>query len=381
VSAPESTSAAMVLHDFMIERHWRGSGLVGPDPGVRLNYRVGRFVKSYLPGLPWRDDLYYLQAQAYWTLANWRLAEFTGSERSGEVATACARGMLERQRPDGAWDYPNREWHGRVANAEGSWAAIGLTETYRRTGEAAFADGALGWHRFLEREVGFVAARGGLAVNYFARRDGPPVPNNSAFVLRLLAELADVTGSDRFLARSPALLGFLAEAQRPSGELPYQLGTDGGSVRPHFQCTQYNAFQCLDLISYDRLTERGDARPIVEGLLRFLRGTVDGDGGLRFACDRRAPLVTYHAAAVAAALQEGARLGEPGCADAAASTLRALLALQRADGGFPHSRQNYGVLRDRRSYPRNLAMILHHLLLIADGAPSRSNHPELPQEP
>jgi hypothetical protein len=363
VSEPDPNSAAIALYGFLVEHHWRGDGLVGPDPGVRLNYRVGRFIKSYLPGL---------QAQAYWTLANWRLAELTGTERAEDVAIACARGMLERQRFDGAWDYPNREWRGRVANAEGSWAAIALTETHRRTGEAAFAEGALRWHRFLEDEVGFAAAPGGLAVNYFAHRDGPPVPNNTAFVLRLLAELADVTGSDRYLAKAPSLLAFLAEAQRPSGELPYQVGADGRAVRPHFQCTQYNAFQCLDLICFGRLTGNTDARPIVDGLLGFLRNAVEEDGSLRYACDQRVPRVTYHAAAVAAALLEGGRLGQADCAEAAASTVRTLLPLQRADGGFPHSRQNYGVLSDRRSYPRNLAMILHHLLLIAHGAPSPS---------
>jgi hypothetical protein len=40
-----------------------------------------------------------------------------------------------------------------------------------------------------------------------------------------------------------------------------------------------------------------------------------------------------------------------------------VLSYQRADGGFQfHSRANYGLLTDRRSYPRYLAMILNHLL-------------------
>jgi hypothetical protein len=39
------------------------------------------------------------------------------------------------------------------------------------------------------------------------------------------------------------------------------------------------------------------------------------------------------------------------------------LTYQRADGGFRFfSKYNYRFLEDRRSYPRNLSMILYHLL-------------------
>jgi hypothetical protein len=363
VSIEVPDTAVERLHRLLADRHCRGDGLVGPDPGIRLNYRVGRFVKSYLRGVPWRDDLYYVQAQAYWTLANWRLSDLTGDDDARDLAIACARGVLVRQRADGGWDYPNPEWRGRVANAEGSWAAIGLAETYRHTGDRAFADGALRWHRFLDKEVGYVAADGGLAVNYFAGRTGPPVPNNSAFVLRLLAELADALHDERLLAPAPALIGFLGAAQRPSGELPYQIGVDGGAVRPHFQCPQYNAFQCLDLIRYRTLTADDHVTPIIERLLDFLRGAVEPDGEIPYACDRRFPRVTYHKSVTAAALKEGARLGADGCDEAADRIIRALLPLQRQDGGFPHSFRDYGVLSDRRSYPRALAMILDHLLV------------------
>jgi hypothetical protein len=351
------------LHRLLVDRHWRGDGLVGPDCGIRLNYRVGRFVKSYLPTVPWRDDLYYLQAQAYWTLANWRLYDLTGHDHARALATACARGMLIRQRADGGWDYPNPEWRGRVATAEGSWAAIGLAETYRRTADHRFVEGALRWHRFLDEDIGYVAAHGGLAVNYFAGRAGPPVPNNSAFVLRLLAELSHALADERFLAPAPAVISFLGAAQRPSGELPYQLGMDGGPVRPHFQCPQYNAFQCLDLTRYRVLTGDDAVTPIIGRLLDFLHGAVEADGSVPYACNQRHPRVTYHRAAVAAALKAGSRAGEDRYADAADRVIRALLPLQRHDGGFPHSLHDYGVLSDRRTYPRSLAMILDHLLV------------------
>lgn len=357
--------AARRLHDHLHEEHWRGDGLVGPDFGVRMNYRVGRFVKSYLHPLPWRDDLYYLQAQAYWVLANWELLAATGDPRAEDLAVACARGMVARQRPDGAWDYPNPEWRGRVANAEGSWAAIALAEAYRRTGERGLLDAALRWHRYLEDEIGYQTTSGGAAANYFAGSGGSAVPNNTAFVVRLLAELANVTGDDRFLARAPSLIGFLSHVQEPSGELPYQLDADGTVVRLHFQCAQYNAFQCLDLLRYQQLTGDRDVDVVIHGLLRFLTRAVGADGSIDYACDAHTPRVTYHAAAVAAALSEGARITGQGSAGAPAGTAGSVLALQRPDGGFPHSRRDYGVLNDRRSYPRPLAMLLHHLLILA----------------
>ena len=36
---------------------------------------------------------------------------------------------------------------------------------------------------------------------------------------------------------------------------------------------------------------------------------------------------------------------------------------QHENGGFPHSLGDYRVLSDRRSYPRNLSMILYHLTI------------------
>jgi hypothetical protein len=359
------TTCALALHARLLGRHWSGGGVVGPDMGIRLNYRLGRFVKSYLPMLPWHDDLCYEQAQAYWTLANWRLLDLTEDEDFARLATAAAQGVLVRQRPDGAWDYPNPEWRGRVATTEGTWASIALVEAYRRSGDAAMLEAALRWHRFLEERIGFQRALGGLAFNYFADRAAAPVANNSADVLRLLAELADATGDDAFLHRAPALLTFLAEAQRRSGELPYQVSLDGAPVRlPHYQCPQYNAFECLDLVRFARLTGDRSAVSVVVGLQRFLARRIGAGGEVPYACHARTPHVTYHLAAVAAALHEAAPL--VGARSAfEVPVVRRLIALQRADGGFPHSRGDYGVLRDDRSYPRTLAMILHHLMLLA----------------
>lgn len=355
-------AAALALHRHLRSRVREGV-LVGPDSGVRVNYRVGRFVKSYTRWAPWRDDHCYMQAQGYWMLANWRLSEVSIGLSCEDTAVAAAHGVMARQRADGAWDYPNPEWRGRVATAEGTWAAIGLLETYRRTEDVRFLDAALRWYDFLGSRIGWVRACGGRAVNYFSDGNDGVVPNNSVMVLRLLAELADVTADERFLDACGPMLGFLASVQRHSGELPYKVDPVSGAGRPeHFQCAQYHAFETIDLARYEELTGDARAEAILLGLVRFLQRTVTPDGCFAYACGRPHPRVAYHAAAVSTALEEGARHGLDVCAGRATATRARLLKRQTSDGSFPHSTRDYGFLADRRSYPRNLAMILSHLL-------------------
>ena len=355
--------AAQRLHRYLIGSHWDGRALNGPDPGIRFNYRIGRFAKGYLPFLPWRDSLYYLQGQGYWVLGSWLLRSLSSTEAAGECAVQASDEMLDRQRDDGAWEYPNPEWRGRVATAEGCWGAIGLVESYRQTGDGRYLEGALRWHRYLTDVIGYQQMGEELAVNYFADRKGARVPNNSAFLLRFLADLADVTRDPAYLSPSAGLLAFLRQARKPTGEMPYSVpGVEGGAPKGHFQCYQYNAFQCLDLMRYHQLTGDQAAMPLIEGMLRFLRGGQAPDGHLAYQCGNPRGAVTYHAAVLGACFSTAGAMGIAGFAEAAEAAYSYVLGLQRPDGGFPHSRGDYGVLSDRRSYPRYLAMILYHLL-------------------
>jgi hypothetical protein len=358
---------AIRLHRYLVARHWSGKALIGPDPGIRFNYRIGRFIKSYLRQVRWRDDYYYLQGQAYWTLANWRLFDLLGQETCREIALRSSASMLAAQRSDGAWDYPNPEWKGRVATVEGSWGAMGLLETYRRTGESSFLTGALRWHRFLVETIRFQRVGATLAANYFAHCEGVRVPANSAIVLRFLAELAEATGDPAYLEQAGGLVRFFRSTQLASGEFPYAV--EGALDRRrvvHFQCYQYNAFLCLDLIRYHELTRDTDSLALVPRLLGFLATGVAPDGHAFYACGNAHRAVSYHAAALAAAISAGARLGltppEP-----AERAYAYVMRRQRPDGGFPHSDRDYRLLSDRRSYPRYLAMILFHLLASEPG--------------
>lgn len=352
------------LHSYLTAEHWNGQALIGPDPGIRFDYRIGRFIKSYAPRLSWNDRLYYLQAQSYWILGNWRLFALTREETYRDIAVRCSESMREQQRFDGAWDYPNREWKGRVATAEGAWGALGLLETYKQTADPVFLRSALKWHKYLIDTVGFQRVGDELAVNYFANRAGARVPNNTAFVLRYLAELANVTGELAYLEPCTDLLTFMKRAQKPSGEFPYAVaGVVDGEERPHFQCYQYNAFQCLDLTEYYQLTKDTAALPIVTKLLTYLRTGLADDGHAFYACGNRHRAVTYHAAALGAAFAQADRAGIAPCSELAERAYTYVLNLQRSDGSFPYSRRDYGFLSDERSYPRYLAMILYHLQL------------------
>ncbi len=361
--------AALRLHQYLIASHWDGKSLVGPDPGIRFNYRIGRFIKGYLRRLPWRDNYYYLQAQGYWTSSNWSLFARTGDESYREIALRTSQSMLERQREDGAWDYPNPEWRGRVATVEGCWGALGLLESFRRTANPSLLAGALRWHRFLIESVGFQRVGDELAVNYFAYRKGSRVPNNATLVLRFLAELAELSGDKGYLEPATGLLTFLRRSQTPDGELQYAVPGEGDSRgRPHFQCFQYNAFQCLDLMRYREVTGDDASLPLIKGVLEFLRRGLAEDGHAMYQCGVPHRAVTYHAAALGAAFATAGQQGIVGYEDAMDRAYSYVLRMQRQDGSFLYSLRDYGLLSDRRSYPRYLSMILYHLLVRAHGS-------------
>jgi len=355
---------ALKLHRYLAAQHWNGHALIGPDVGIRFNYRAGRFVKGFFPYLPWNDNYYYVQTQGYWALDNWMMFAKTREQTYRDIAVRCSEYMLNQQRLDGAWVYPNREWKGRIATAEGTWGSLGLLETFRQTGDTKFLAGALQWHHFMEHTIGFQQVGDTLAVNYFAYRTGSRVPNNSAFVLRFLAELASSIKDESYLQPCDGLLRFMKSIQAPSGEFPYAVSiADNEQDRSHFQCYQYNAFECLDIMRYYEITADISSLPLITKNLQFLEGGLGEDGHVLYACGNQHRAVTYHVAVLAAAFTKAYRLGISKDKTIADRAYSYLLELQRQDGSFPHSIQEYYILSDRRSYPRNLSMILYHLLI------------------
>ncbi len=358
--------AALKIHDAMLTRFADDGAIIGPDPGVRFNYRIWRFLKGYTPWIAWRDGLYYLQCQGYWVMANWLLAQ-SDHDRYAEIAVAATDQIIKRQRADGAWDYPNPEWKGRVATVEGTFASFALLETYRRTRNVKYLDAALRWHQYFNEQIGFQIYQGTTAVNYFAGRHSNPVPNNSSLILRYLANLAQATGDRAYAEKCPPVVDFLLKFQQPSGELPYVVDEPGMF---HFQCFQYHSFIYLDTWNYYRMT--GDERvvKILQGVLRFLEGALAPSGYGYYQCDQRYRTVNYHTAAIATALHTSHRIGlsveqVTDYRRRAQPAFDYLLNQQLTDGSFPHSRGDYHVICDHRRYPRYLAMMLYHLLSVA----------------
>lgn len=356
--------AALNLHNYILMKHWNGKGIFGPDNGVRFNYRVGRFLKNYLRFINWKDNYYYLQAQGYWIMDNWILFDILGEKKYSNIATDCSSYVLEKQRTDGYWEYPNPAWKGRITTVEGIFAALSLLETYKRTNEKKFLNGALRWYEFTNKEVGYQKYRDSLAINYFAKRKRALVPNNSTLQMMFLGTLYESTKDDQYLEFLTPLIKFINYVQKNSGELPYLVQSPeikkGG--REHFLCYQYNAFQFLDLAKCFEITHFPLIISILELLSSFLCDGLKEDGSVKYDCFSNYPEVIYFGGAMAAAFLAAHRLELGNFKELSDRAYNRLLFLQNADGSFDYSKKDYRFLSDKRSYPRPLSMILFHLL-------------------
>lgn len=359
---------ARSLFGFLERTYWTGGTLEGPDPGIRFNTRIWRFVKSYLSMVEWSDALVYQQAQGYWTFANWMLWRTSQADHHRRLAIATSDGVLASQTTEGYWHYPNPEWRGRIATVEGCFAALGLLDSYRETGDGRYLDGAVRWHHYMESEIGYRIQPDPsmLAINYFQHGSGHRggVPNNSTLVLWVLARLWEETGDAAFLERAPSLVRWLDHVQMDDGELPYRLGREPDDVEVHFLCHQYNAFEFMDLVHYRRITGDEAISGVIERLARFLATGVTPEFHAAYNCNDRRTTVLYYDLALAQALQQATELGLGDHRATVSEMYRRVIAQQRSDGGFSyHSTRNYGILSDRRAYPRYLSMMLVHLLM------------------
>ncbi len=374
-------SAATRLHQFLERRYWNGNSLTGPDPGIRWNTRVGRFVKSYLSFLPWSDNLTYLQGQGYWIFSNWQLFDLTGEPQPKSIALACADQVVAMQQPAGYWEYPNPEWKDRIATVEGCFAALGLLETYQRHPDEKYLDAARRWYQYLLSDVGFrqQPQEHMWAINYFAHRsrDAGGVPNNSTLLLWFVARLFEATQDTQYLMPCDKTVAWLNHVQLASGELPYALGKQASEDKIHFLCFQYNAFEFMDLVYYHQITADPKIWPVITRLAKYLSEGLTADGIARFDCLHQTPDVPYYTIAIARALTTATDLGLGDYRELARKGFAQVLSNQQADGSFAyHSRKNYGCLTDRRGYPRYLSMMLHHLLLESESGKLTRVEPE-----
>ncbi|HEX5481627.1 MAG TPA: hypothetical protein VFZ08_03260 [Terriglobia bacterium] len=363
--------SATRLHDHLKRSFLREGLLEGPDAGVRYNLRAGRFLKSALDFLPWRDRYVFMQTQGYWILSNWLLGDITGDEEYRRLAVEAAEAVRRLQTPEGGWLYPLPERRHLIATVEGNWAAIGLLATYERTGREDFIKAVIRWHDFLVNRIGFQSHSQGEAINYFDRPRGK-VPNNSVEAAWFFLRLWKAAGNEKYRAHVPGMMRFLADVQLPSGELPYVVESPYERGREHYLCFQYNAFQFMKLAWSARLDPQCGASNLLPALAAFLKRGVAESGASAADCFRSRPEVDYYTAALGAALCEASHAGIQGARELSERCYARVLARQRKDGSFAYSEGDYGILRDGRSYPRPQAMTLFHLLLPCAGGDRNS---------
>jgi rhamnogalacturonyl hydrolase YesR len=351
------SQAAVKLHDYITRTHWDGNAIIGPDPTGKINWRISRFIKSYLSDLPWKDEYAFLQGQAYWVQANLHLAHILGDDRYADIARACADYMVHLQLDNGAWRYPDmRERRHLIATVEGVWASLGLISAYKQFGDSTFLQAVRKWYDFQVNVIGFERYKDSLAINYF---DEPTemVPNNTTMLLWLVAELYDVTQDQEFLEYTDEMIRFLEYSQLENGELEYAFRS-----RPHFMCYQYNSFQFLDLAYCYESTHDQRVRSIMEKMARFLATGLTERGSCKYNCFKQDPEINYWTVALATALRKAHEMELGSFLEQSERAYQRVLSRQNDDGSFSFSERNYKLLRDDRSYARYLAMILRHLL-------------------
>jgi hypothetical protein len=335
--------------------HWNGSAIVGPDPLGKINWRITRFVRSYLSFLPWRDQYVFLQGLGYWIKSNLELGVLTGEGSYLEIAQKTADHVVQIQRSDGAWGYTLPERRHLVGTMECLWASLGLLAAYRQCEKKSYLEAVLKWYSFLINKIGFSTYKDSMTPNFFDV-PGIMVPNAATVLLWFLAELQDITNENQYLEPADKLIRFLQYAQLPNGEMQYHFQT-----KPHFMCFQYNSFEFLDLAHYYQITGDKRVEPIMQKLARFLATGVSNQGSGRYDCFNEFPEVNYWTAGLGAALCKAHELNLGDYQATSDRVFRYILSRQRPGGGFGFSMHNYGWLQDERSYPRCLAMILYQL--------------------
>lgn len=345
----------------MLGKHWDGHTLIGPDPIGKIHWRVTRFAKSYFSWFTTEDRYIFYQGLAYWIKGNLLAYQLTQAQKYLDVARFCADYIVESQREDGAWEYPPLNFRkGKLATVEGGWASLALIDAHHVFGDEKYLQAAIQWYDFMVNVIGFTSYEDLLCINYYQTPVGM-VPNNATIALWLNAELFNITNDEKFMEYSDPQIRFLLHSQLENGELPYAF-----RIRDHLFCYQYNSFEFMDMVHYYEITKDERVWQLLEKLAHFLSTGVLANGGCKRDCTRDNPQVNYWAAALAAAMHEAHRIGLGAhYHDLSEKGYAYVLSQQRTSGSFDFSFKDYGLLRDRRSYPRYLSMIFYHLLLRA----------------
>ncbi len=359
--------SAIKLWKYIYENFWDGHKVIGPDPGLKFNLRVWRFVKSILPSFGRADKFYFLQTQGYWIIDNWDLFKLSGNQIYRQVALASSDYIVYSQKKNGSWQYPLREWRNYVSTVEGTWAALGLLESYKQNNNNLYFEGAKKWFEFLLNETRFQKYQDSLSINYFAKSSkNIKVPNNTTLVLWFFAELYKIAQDSRYLRFNDKLVRFLELCQEESGELIYEVR------KKHYLCYHYNAFEFIDLFNFYLITHDERVKVILEKLARYLSTGVMEDGSVKYNCDQCYPEIYFFSSVTGTALALATDAGLGKFQHITERIFENLKKHQRSDGSFGYSNRDavyfrtpikWGFLSDKNSYPSVLSFMLNHLII------------------
>ncbi len=362
----EISTSAEGLHRFLYSKFWDGKGLYGPDPGLMLNLRLLRFIKSAVPPLRSIGNSYFLQTQGYWIKSNWSLHKLTRNQKYKKIAIDCSEYVVKKQRKDGSWEYPLRNWKNHVSTVEGTWVSLGLIDSFRNTGNPVFLEAAKKWYYFLINKTGFQEHEDSIVINYFAfSHKSRKVPNNTTLVLWLFSDLYKATGNSKFLALTGKMINFLELSQKSTGELIYEIGHE------HYLCYHYNCFEFLDLYNYYTATHDNRIRKILERLAHYISTGITEKGSVKHNCFQTYPEIVMFSGVAGAALASAAKLRFGGYDRHINLLYKYLLKNQKSDGSFYYSKNDmvyfktpipWGFLSDKNSYPGPMSYILYHIL-------------------
>ncbi|MFX0196740.1 MAG: hypothetical protein ACFFCW_11490 [Candidatus Hodarchaeota archaeon] len=353
----EYLDAASRLHEYL-NKCWKDSSMAGPTLGGKYYYNTIRLLRAYFPSISREKEIFY-QGLGYWIKSNWKLFDLTKDLQYMNIALACSDFVIGSQNNEGSWQFPQNLMKLKIYTNGGTWASLGLLETYKRTKEDKYLISALKWYNLLIGTIGFQKHKDSLAINYSipARYK---VPNATTPVLWFLAELSCLTKNQKYLDKVDKLRRFVELSQMENGELMYTTET------PHFLCLNYNAFQFLDLAEFYSLTSDEAIYRIMRNLVTFIKTGVNYDGSVRYNCFKRYPSIIYYSAAVGCVFLRARKIGFGDFSELENKVYKFVLTTQKPNGGFPFSRKEHLVLSDKMFYPYINEYILYHLLIKAE---------------
>ncbi len=283
----------------------RSGFLVGPDvnlifiKGLQTPFQlVNRVIQNLI--IRGRGEFRYPkiwlgQTQAYWIRANLRLYEMLEEETFLTLAIRTGNALVLRQK-EGWWKSNLIGLSNRLDVIHNTLIANSLFDLYELTGDKRYMESVLTYDDVLNKRIGFTYLDDGSAfVRYFSGGKKEFVCNANTLVLSFLGRLTKVGYSRKEVIKS--LLKALSNSMLENGELPYD-----ACFTLHYQCTQYNAFELMDLIEYQYYSSGNDAEKLIDKIARWLASRVTPEGYVWYQCNKMFPLITYHHTATLAAL-------------------------------------------------------------------------------